>query len=677
MRSLRYRLLGELMKNKIENVFLAPVWILKCDRVLHEDRFYLKVYFFANVEGMDIQQLRFNVTYEDRVVELKANEFIKAETYPEDPVFGCVLTLPEDYPDCEFNIYLTGIFVGRRFEDYTGYERGFLYFNVFIPTEKVRFLQRSLPHYMQFPRVGETYWQCSCGHHNLAKNTYCIDCLNEKTMIDEWLAKGEDRLTLELHQKKTPLVYNRVFTLEESLNHYVRSMTELYAIEEVVVREVLDLELAKQAHHEGKLKDDEFLEKQARDTKNQKRVARFVFFSFLVLLFVFGLVVPFGTKAWAYGEAVVTLSKKDFEASLQQFTELKGFLNSEAMLNEVYLKWAEDEYELDPTMAIWRLENMPNPNYKDAKIRHKTYINEYAESRIAIKMYEEAALYFGRLEDGASRGRYHEALYQQLMSMNKIDVEDAKTMTLLNTLRDVEYKDIEQIYSEAHYALAIMYIEGKRYEEAIRLLDRIRLYKDSLELLLENAYLYGKQLFEEKKYSLAIEQFKLSVDYADSKDWLNETRYQYGLSLIEKNGLELAFRQFQVIRGYKDADRYFTELENEIYDWEATVFINSDSELLSEESSVSKAGALYIHFVMHSKDKDASITPIMVYYYPDKSTWEEAFDGSVKSGEASWIGWDDSIYIDPEQGETGIFKVEILDPVSRRVLGSDSILITD
>lgn len=115
------------MKSGIDNAYLAPIWILKVDRVLYEEKYHLKVYFFANVEGLDIEQLRFKFKYEDKEVELKADKFVKAESYPQDPVFGCVLHLPEDYPDCDYDLLFTGLFTGRRYEDYTDYERGQLF----------------------------------------------------------------------------------------------------------------------------------------------------------------------------------------------------------------------------------------------------------------------------------------------------------------------------------------------------------------------------------------------------------------------------------------------------------------------------------------------------------------------------------------------------------------------
>ncbi len=66
------------MKSGIDNAYLAPIWILKVDRVLYEEKYHLKVYFFANVEGLDIEQLRFKFKYEDKEVELKADKFVKA-----------------------------------------------------------------------------------------------------------------------------------------------------------------------------------------------------------------------------------------------------------------------------------------------------------------------------------------------------------------------------------------------------------------------------------------------------------------------------------------------------------------------------------------------------------------------------------------------------------------------
>lgn len=664
------------MKSGIDNAYLAPIWILKVDRVLYEEKYHLKVYFFANVEGLDIEQLRFKFKYEDKEVELKADKFVKAESYPQDPVFGCVLHLPEDYPDCDYDLLFTGLFTGRRYEDYTDYERGQLYFNVYIPSEKVKFLQHNLSRYWQHPRVGKTYWQCACGHHNLLKNTYCIDCLCPKDIIDTYLEKGEDLMFMELFQRKVPLAYNRTLSFEATLDHYVKMIVRDYGLEEAFVRDHLNIDLAKQSHADGEVLDQERLAKLKLDDQKLSKWRLWFIAVFIALVLFFGIVIPYGSKFYAYANGMANLWKQDYRTALAWFEDVEGFLNVNAQMDETNYQWAIQEFELRPGDAILRLEQLHDLKYKDVEVVYDRFVIAHAEDLFAKQMYFEASEYFVKLKDSTSVARYHEALYQHLHSLSVLDVEDKRIESILVILMKANYKDSYQIYNERHYQAALTYLERGSFKESISLLERILSYKDVQKVYEKTSYLYALELFEKKQFDLAIEYFLRSPQQADVNDYLMESRYQQGLKLMKDREHYLALEQFKMIPGYKETDRYFEELADLVFAWTAQIQINSDPENLMSRKSISREKPVYIHFMLFNPDERAKTIPWFKYQFPNGEIVEESFETEVMNGQGEWVGWEEGIYVDPQYGSLGTLRVWIYDSVTGRLIGTQSVEIT-
>lgn len=342
MRSMTFRLLHEMMQEKTQNIFLSPVWILKSGVVSELEKYFIKVYFFANEDRLDIKELYFKLQFNGHEYNLVSNEFVRADSYKNDKVFGCILPFPTEYTGDEYSILFTGVKIGNIVYDYSNHERGEVFFDVYIPNEKNKFLKESIPFYFQFPRKGETYWQCTCGQHNPNNAKNCYECFKEKSIIDQLIIDGIDRVFLNYYVHTYPFEFNPIMSLKDTYDEYTKSISQKFSINLDYVREFVKYESI--AENEPKMIDEynERIQKQKKELVEDIKHKTITTLSIIGMVLTVFLTTVHGPNTFNYFSGYYHLTLKEYSSSLDRFSHIKGFLNSEDMINEVYYQWSND-----------------------------------------------------------------------------------------------------------------------------------------------------------------------------------------------------------------------------------------------------------------------------------------------------------------------------------------------
>jgi len=653
MRSMTFRLLHEMMQEKNQNVFLSPVWILKTGIVSELEKYFIKVYFFANEDRLDIKELYFKLQYNGHDYNLVSSEFVRADTYKNDKVFGCILPFPTEYTGEEYSILYTGVKIGDIVHDYSNHERGEVYFDVYIPNEKKKFLKATIPYYLQFPRKGETYWQCTCGQHNPNNAKNCYECFKEKSIIDQFLIDGIDKVFLTYYVHSSPFEFNPMMSLKDTYDEYTKSISQKFSINVDYVREFVKYESI--VENKSKMIDEynERFQKQKKEAIDEIKQKTITVISIITVVVSLFLITVFGPQSINYMLGYYHLTIKEYSSSLDRFSHIKGFLNSEEMINEVYYQWSNNLREKNVSKSISMLTQITDFNYKDSKNQLMNLAEQYGIELYESKQYREAIHYLSysnRVDKYLNDAKY---LYLQGQDF---DINDSYELTLLEELVLDRYKDSKVWLERLYYEGALSAIEYDFFDKAILLLDKtnysdaksiqINLIKDQVDVLLSKG-----------KYEESLTYVERLKDEPQGKELYQEVIYRLADKYEKEQDLEEALKHYRLILGFKDTNKRIKNLEKSITQWDTAIrFTNSEGHVINKTDVNS---TLKIEIEFNTSGVDTNIIPRIIYIFPDGQKEVEIYESIVENGETLEFEFTDGLYEDSSFGPKGSFTIEI------------------
>lgn len=674
MRSLSFRLLHEMMQSKTQNIFLSPIWVLKSGTVCELERYFVKVYFFANEERIDLIKLYFKLTYNDMELDVTSDSFVRAETYQNDKVFGCLIPLPEDYNGSDYTILLNGITIGDKFYDYSNFERGDVYYDVYVPNVKKKFLKSVIPYYLQFPRMGETYWQCTCGQHNPKHAKNCYECFKEQETVNQLIEDGFDVTFIKYYVYHEPLEYDPMMSFDNSYDAYVEKISRIYDIDLNVVKENVKYDVLKESYptviEDYNRKVKEKRELFFKETKH--KISRFLIY-FISIALLLGIAL-FGQRTINYVSGYYNLIEKDYNDSLMYFSRSMDFLNTNSLINEVYSQWADSVSRTELVKAIEILEYIPDIDYLKSNTKYIEYIDLYGKTLFDQQKYEEAIFYLSKVHTNFEL--LNESKYQYLITTS-FGYDDPVKMNLLKDLSDQNYKDTLQMYNQINYEYAAKFIETNQYEEAILTLDKIKKYKDSSRLLSDLSYEYALKLMEENQLELSLSYIDRIINTPMGKELSNEVEYRLAQVFESKKQLSDALLKYRLIKGYKDSSKKIVELEKLVSPWTVKVTFSDQENVDSKLSRISKYRTVYINLQFETSKKELRLNPKAIITFPNGGTEIYDPEEEISPSEVYSFYYEDGIYMDPAKGENGIFKIDVYDKDYDIYLGSGEIEIID
>lgn len=665
-----------MMLAKVVNVFLSPVWILKTERIFYDNLYYIKVHFFANEDNLDIKELCFKINYEDKSVIIKSNNFIRAESYPLDIVFGCSLSLPLDYKEGSFSINLIGVYINNTAIDFSQYENGHVFIDVYKPNEKKKFLRDTIRSYHQFPSIGETYWQCFCGQHNSNENEYCSGCNCNQNVIREIFENGIDSLIVKRYLSLDILEYKPMHTFEDIYPEYIKSIMDRFNISEELIIEQINYDELKnkynnleEEYYKNISKNKEKLIKEFK-YKAKLTLIGFIGMTLLILLLFF---VP---KIYNYGNGLIKLSEHKYSSALQYFVQNDTFLNSEKMVDEVYYQWAISLENSKISKSINLLESMSNLNYRNSRNLYNKYVEKYGRILFESKLFNEAADYFSRSTTKYSNEQESESMYLYVTTQ-KINIYDKEIVSNLEKLIVLEYKDSKELYNIAFYDEALKLIENKDFEKAIITLENIKYYKDAQTLLWDTNFNYGVLLVQSGKFEDSLKYFTKSLAKSETQFWLNEASYQLAMNEYTNGYWYNALKKFRKIIGFKDVNQKIVEIEDKLNPWEIKISFTNNLKSLDNLEKISIEDPVYLIFSFTTRNQNAHITPMFHFVLPDGTTNDTTFEDSIYPEESYSIYWENGLYDDPENGSKGLLYVKVYNKDNGILIGTDTVEIIE
>lgn len=674
MRSLSFRLLHEMIQSKTQNIFLSPIWVLKSGTVCELERYFVKVFFFANEDRIDLKKLHFKLTYNEMELDVSSDSFVRAETYPNDKVFGCLIPLPEDYKGSDYTILLTGITIGDKFFDYTSFERGDVYYDVYVPNVKKKFLKSIIPYYLQFPRMGETYWQCTCGQHNPKHAKNCYECFKEQETINHLIEDGFDVTFIKYYVYHEPLEYDPMMSFDNSYDAYVEKISRIYDIDLNVVKENVKYDVLKETYpniiedYNRRVKEKKELF--FKETKHN--IIRFsMYFLSIILLLSIAM---FGPKSLNYVSGYYNLLEKDYSNSLMYFSRSKNFLNTDTLINEVYYQWAESVSYTEIEKAIEILEYIPNMDYQNAKVLYKEYIDTHGKSLFDQQKYEDAIFYLSKVHTNFELLNESKYLY---LNSSSFSYDDTVKMDLLKDLANQNYKDTLQIYNQINYEYALKSIENNQYKDAILALENIVEYKDSSQLLSELSYDYALKLIEEDQLELSLNYINHITDTRLGKELYNEVEYRLAQKFENNNQYSEALLKYRLIKDYKNSSKKINELEKIVSPWTVEVSFSDQDTVDSKLTKISKDQSIYINVKFETTNSELLLNPMIIITFPNGEVDKYDPEEIISPSEIFSFYYEDGLYVDASIGENGIFKIDVYDKNYDIYLGSGEIEIID
>lgn len=410
-------ILDELENSDIRNIFISPVWILKVEKIYHNGRFYLKTYLFQNVSDIAINEIVFDVSYNQRTHELKVFKFTKAESYLNDTVFGCLIELPEDYKDEEYEIVINSSIINNQFIDYSKTIKGPLRFDIGTYDEKkMQFLRDNLQKFTIFPEVKKDYWRCSCGKHNSHDQIDCLNCGSSKLNVLDFVNKGFEDLFVSKYTEKTVFKANLKLDYDTNINNYFKPLlemgytkndTEKFGIDTFFVRSEIE---KTQANHK------------------KKRTKVLKIFSAISIL----IVAIISSLAIMKPEVLKYVRFEFFESNLQ--TKYEELYNIEVFNSKSRASYYFKEYIID------MYKNKDFQNVVDTLTTAYRYSNN-AKSSYSIK-------------DAEINIAFEESLYE-LAKNNKDNIEKLKSISKSLNRLNSKYENEVNIFIDNYYIFKI------------------------------------------------------------------------------------------------------------------------------------------------------------------------------------------------------------------------------
>ena len=273
MIKMNQEVLIELSENGLINPLLSPIWLLKYENIYHKGTFYLKVYLLENTDISKLDEVQFEIRNEDLNFLVNVDTFNKAESYKNDSVLGCLIKLPHELENKDFDLFIRRLVINNKVIQFNEGDYGVYRLNesqTEIPKNK--YLSKALNNYTFLPsHIENNMWICSCGKVN--NGNKCENCNSTLEDINILIDKNLDNLFIKTYVDKNPLKIEKSKSVDEVLKKYFEPLIKFSYTTADFELFSLNLEVLSKA-----------IDKQSRKTKKTKLIL-------IVLMLVAALII--------------------------------------------------------------------------------------------------------------------------------------------------------------------------------------------------------------------------------------------------------------------------------------------------------------------------------------------------------------------------------------------------
>lgn len=363
---------------------------------------------------------------------------------------------------------------------------------------------------------GDFYWNCVCGNFNTKNEVVCSMCGIKKSKI-----------------------------LETSMESVIEK------------RDIRVREEKANKEKEDRIKKEKDAEEKAKKEKAISRAIKIAVAVIVTVGLVFGGIVLNSSvlrPRRLYNQALEHIQNGQYEEGYQILEELGNYSDAAEQINigkyNQALALIEAEQYEDGYIILRKLGN-----YSDSAEQIK--IGKYNQ---ALKLLET-----GQYDDGYAilkeLGNYSDAedqinnniLERVDMALENDEYEEAINLLAQSTLSDVGTRTKEVKYLQAKH-----YIETNYKRDAIYILKDLY-YKDSNDLFHEVCYDYASSLLDTGQYEMAMSFFAKIENYLDSNEKLKEAKYGY---VVSNQDSSFSYNYYECL----------LELKNENYKDSASIY---------------------------------------------------------------------------------------------------------
>lgn len=301
--------LKELQNNSFNHNLDSPIWLFKVEKIFHKGSFYLKVYIIKNAKFDTLNSIKVKVSFNDSSFEDNVIAFKKADSYPNDPILGCLVKLPSDFNDVAYTIELIAVIIDNKLIDLDLSKTIELDYKLDERNSEIcKYLGNNIENFYQFPTIFSNYWQCSCGKYNTEHLTTCQNCGRSLESIEKFISVGLNNLFIQTYLEKNPFKPNLNLSYEANLNQYFAPLKNMGFTKE-------------DAHIFGIEKSDlepRIIQNQLKKKKNRNRI---LIVSVAALL-VIGIILAFNWKTIRVNIAKNHFENGEFEEAKKIYMEL-------------------------------------------------------------------------------------------------------------------------------------------------------------------------------------------------------------------------------------------------------------------------------------------------------------------------------------------------------------------
>lgn len=226
MKKIHQELLFELHKNGLTNPLLSPIWLLKYENIYHKGTFYLKVYLLENTDITKLNEVQFEIRNEDLNFLVNVDTFNQAESYKNDSVLGCLIKLPHELENKDFELLIRRLVINNKVIQFNESD-----FSVYRLNEsqteilKNKYISKVLKNYTFLPsHIENNMWICSCGKVN--SGTKCENCNSSLEDINKLIDKNLDNLFIQTYSEKNPFNSNPKIDVNSNLKNHFNPLIE-------------------------------------------------------------------------------------------------------------------------------------------------------------------------------------------------------------------------------------------------------------------------------------------------------------------------------------------------------------------------------------------------------------------------------------------------------------------
>lgn len=488
-------ILNSIELNHLKNIHVSPVWLLKVEKIFHNGSYYLKIYVYKNLTDITINEIGFIFKYRHTEINIKSSNIIRANTYPNDPVYGCSIKMPDDFQDSDYSFRIITLVIDTKLIDYSAVQTGLLNFSSNLHNSKsYDYLKTNLKSFNTLPEFNDHYWKCHCGKYNPITQISCLNCDSNVESNHMMFNQGIDLSALKLYVEKNPLIFDNKVQFDDAFDKYIKNIENILGLSTAMILHNVNrsIEEEKYLNSQTSFNKEENLKKK----RFRKTLSYIIFSAIAITLFtIFGL--PF----IKYSLALNQISSGNFSEGIKSLENLGEYRDSQDQLIEakyLYLVNSLDKYESEPsTIKIEDLEitnTMMNTilAYKDVSSTQKFRLYYlYGEAYRKIQDYENSYDYYSKISIRylESKDLVNEVLVKKYQSLYKqIDVSTYYAISELeefinqvisdgngfnkNTLIDtakndiienafIDHKYLNEFPSTDNYLIALKYLQQR------------------------------------------------------------------------------------------------------------------------------------------------------------------------------------------------------------------------